>query len=59
MPNHSLPLLLKKKDVAFNLSCTTKHVEALVKQGKLEEIRLGNRTPRITRQSFEAFILGK
>jgi hypothetical protein len=59
MPEQSLPLLLKKKDAAFHLSCTTKHIEALVKQGKLIEIRLGERTPRITRKSLLELLAGK
>lgn len=38
------------------LSCSTKHVDHLVKQGSLSAVRLGPNTVRITRQSLEKFI---
>jgi excisionase family DNA binding protein len=52
MSEQPLPLLIKKKDVAKQLSCHVKHVEGLVRAGKLKQISTGPRFVRITRESF-------
>ena len=52
MSEESLPMLIKKKDVAKQLSCHVKHVEGLVRTGKLKQISTGPRFVRITRESF-------
>lgn len=56
MSEHPLPLLLRKRDVAKQLSCHVKHVENLVRQGKLVQVSTGPRFVRITRESFMKLI---
>jgi len=56
MSEVSLPRLLKKKDVAAALSCSVKHVDHLIKAGKLATVSLGSKTIRITLDSVKSFI---
>jgi hypothetical protein len=56
MSEVSPPLLLKKKDVAASLSCSVKHVDHLIRIGKLTAVSLGSKTVRVTAESLKALI---
>jgi excisionase family DNA binding protein len=56
MSEVSLPRLVKKRDVAAALSCSVKHVDHLIKSGKLSTVSLGTKTVRVTLESVKAFI---
>jgi hypothetical protein len=56
MSEVSIPRLLKKRDVATALSCSIKHVDHLIKTGKLATVSLGSKTVRVTLESVKAFI---
>jgi len=51
--------LLKVKEVADYLNCTTTWVYLLVKQGKLKTVKVGSRAVRIPQDSLDAYIKGQ
>jgi hypothetical protein len=56
MSEISLPRLIKKRDAAAALSCSIKHVDLLIRAGKLDLVRLGPKTVRVTLESLTRFI---
>ena len=44
--------------VAERLSCTDNYVYALVRDGKLKAVKIGERALRISESSFDQFIVG-
>lgn len=48
--------LLKVKEVADYLKCTTNWVYILVRQGKLKTVKVGSRSVRITEESLTAYL---
>jgi excisionase family DNA binding protein len=44
------------KRAALALCCTEKHIYQLIKDGKIEAIRLGKRGLRVSRNSVDEFI---
>jgi len=51
--------LLKVKEVADYLNCTTTWVYLLVKQGKLKTVKVGSRAVRIPQESLDAYLKGQ
>lgn len=48
--------LLKVREVADRLGCTTTYVYMLVKAGKLDSVSIGSRAIRITEESLDRFL---
>jgi len=56
MSEVSVPRLLKKRDVAAALSCSVKHVDLLIRTGKLTVFKLGPKTVRVPLESLTAYV---
>ena len=50
---------LRIKEVAERLAVSEQTVRKLVRLGKLDAIRIGNRSLRITRESIDAYIASR
>jgi excisionase family DNA binding protein len=50
---------LKVKVVAKYLSCSTDYIYALIRNGNLEAVNLGERQTRIPEKSLREFVKGK
>jgi len=56
MPVSKKEQYLTVQSVAERLSCTVHYVYALIRDGKLIAVKIGERALRITESSFERFI---
>lgn len=50
---------LRIKEVAERLAVSEQTVRKLVRLGKLDAIRIGNRSLRITRESIDAYVTSR
>ena len=50
---------LRVKEVAEQLAVSEQTVRKLVRLGKLDAIRIGNRSLRITRESIDAYVASR